>query len=526
MRVSKNSRRDAGTVIDMDVNAAEPAAATNERAISNCAPRVRIYSRHLMNVALLAMLPLVAAPTLNLARAFLVDPDIWRHLANARFLLTTHHVIQTDPYAFTAVGQRWIDWEWLSEIPYWFSYQAFGLRGIYLITWLVLAANMLFVYWRGYRMGRSADAALWSTGVAFVLMTVNAGPRMIEFAYLAMSAELAILEAADRGHRRLLWLLPPLFCLWINLHGTWLIGLGLLGIYIGCGLFNLDLGVFEQRAFTSKERIEWLAVLCASAAMPLLNPYGWHLMWQPFDMMFNQKVSVATIAEWQPLSLSSFEGRGVVVAIALMVVANCIRGRKWKLYELAMVFFAWYTAIDHHRFTYLAAVITTPMLARDLSRSFSKDPDSKTIPAMNALMAAGALCTILIFFPLEASLKKMQETMFPMQTIASIEPTWRTYNWEYVGGMMAFESKPTFIDTRFDSFEHLGVMQEAHDIFEGQNALELMDKYRVDHALVKDDAPLTVWLDRSPEWHLVRREKAWEGQYLLYAKDAAPAGSR
>ena len=76
----------------------------------------------------------------------------------------------------------------------------------------------------GYWLARSADAALWAAAIAFVLMTVNSGPRMIEFAYLAMSAELAILEAADRGNKRLLWLLPPLFCLWINLHGTWLVG--------------------------------------------------------------------------------------------------------------------------------------------------------------------------------------------------------------------------------------------------------------------------------------------------------------
>ena len=95
-------------------------------------------------------------------------------------------------------------------------------------------------------------------------------------------------------------------------------------------------------------------------------------MWQPFDMMLKQKLSVATIAEWQPLSLSSMEGRGVSWPSLLMVVANCIRGRKWKVYELAMIFFAWYTAIDHHRFTYLAAVITTPMLARDLARSFTR----------------------------------------------------------------------------------------------------------------------------------------------------------
>jgi len=48
---------------------------------------------------------------------------------------------------------------------------------------------------------------------------------------------MAVLEAAERGSRRLLWLLPPLFCVWINLHGSWIIGLGLLGIYIFAGSF-------------------------------------------------------------------------------------------------------------------------------------------------------------------------------------------------------------------------------------------------------------------------------------------------
>jgi hypothetical protein len=502
----------------MDAAAAEPATARQGNASQTHSAQVRINSRHLMNVALLAVLPMVAVPTLNHAHTLLVDPDIWWHLANARLLITTHHAIQTDPYAFTAVGQRWIDWEWLSEIPYWFCYQAFQLRGIYLVTWLVLAANMIFLYWRGYWLARSADASLWSAAIAMILMTVNSGPRMIEFAYLAMSAELAIIEAADRGHKRLLWFLPPLFCLWINLHGTWLVGLGLLGIYIVCGLFSVNLGVFEQKAFTGKDRIQLLSVFLASTILLLVNPYGWRLMWQPFDMMFNQKLSVATIAEWQPLSLSSLEGRGVVIAIALMVIANCIRGRKWRVFELALVFFAWYTAIDHHRFTYLAAVITTPMLARDLSRTFSKDPDANTIPPMNFLMTAAALGAMLIFFPSEASLKKMLAMMFPLQTISSIQPSWRTYDWDYVGGMMAFESKPSFIDTRFDSFEHLGVMKDARSILAGQSAFELMDKYRVDHALVKDDAPLVVLLEHSPDWRLDKREKAWEGEYLMFAR--------
>ena len=353
------------TVVGMDPTPSEPAVEPVRSASWFSSPRARVASRHLMNAAILLALPTLLAATLNRAKTLLVDPDIWWHLANARIFVTTHHAIWHDPYSFTVAGHAWIDWEWLSELPFLFSYQTFGLQGIYLVTWLLLGANVLFVYYRGVRLGGSADAALWTSAIALVLMTVNSGPRTIEFAYLAMSSELLILEEFDRGNKRLIWLLPPLFALWINLHGFWFAGIVLLAMYIGFGLFHVELGAFEQQALSRPDRNRLLMVLGASVAALVLNPYGWHLMLSPLDMMLHQKTSVATIAEWQPLELSSFEGRGAVLAIVLMVLINCIRGRKWKIYEMAFVFLAWYAAISHHRFTYFAAVLTTPMLARD-----------------------------------------------------------------------------------------------------------------------------------------------------------------
>ncbi len=485
-----------------------------------------IFSRHLTNIVLLLMLPMLLVPTLSLGRTLLVDPDIWWHLADARFLFTTHHFIQTDPYSFTVVGQRWLNWEWLGELPFWFAFQSMGLRGIYLITWLALGANVLFVYWRGYLTARHAGAAFWAAGIALFLMAVNAGPRMIAFAYLAMSAEMAILEAADRGHKKLVWLLPPLFCLWINLHGTWFIGLCLLALYIACGMFPLKLGLFEQEAFAPNDRNRLLAVLGATVVLLLVNPYGWRLLWNPIDMMLNQKVSVATITEWQPIVLSSLEGRAALVAIVLMIIANCLRGRKWKVYEMAIVFLAWYAAIAHHRFTYLAAILTTPMLARDIQRSFCTESDEKTIPAMNAAIIAAAVGVMVWMYPSEATLKDMLAKMFPLQTIARIQPSWRTLDWDYVGGMMDFQSKPNFMDSRFDSFEHHGVMQDEGRIMDLNDSLELMEKYRIDHALLLDSMGLSYFLQHTPGWRVVTREKAWEGNYILYAKDpgaAAPA---
>lgn len=508
----------------MDPTPSETAVAPVRAASWYSSPRARIASRHLMNAAILLALPTLLAATLNRAKTLLVDPDIWWHLANARIFVSTHHAIWHDPYSFTVAGHAWIDWEWLSELPFLFSYQSLGLQGIYLVTWLLLGANILFVYYRGYRLSRSADASLWTAAIAFVLMTVNSGPRTIEFAYLAMSAELLILEEFDRGNKRLIWLLPPLFALWINLHGFWFAGIVLLATYIGLGLFQVELGAFEQQALSRTDRNRLLAVFGASVAALVLNPYGWHLMLSPLDMVVNQKVSVSTIAEWLPIKLDTLACCFVILAIVLMVIANLVRGRKWKLYELAFVFLAWYAAVAHIRFSYFAAVLTVPMLARDLARAFKLDPDANTIPGMNVLMAGIAVVVIAVQFPSQAALTERLNMMFPMRTIPMIQPSWRTFNWDYVGGMMAFQGKPSFIDSRFDSFDQVGVMDEYGRIMAGNDALELMKKYHVDHALVMDNHPIAYLLEHTPDWTVLQREKAWEGQYILFAKsDDAPA---
>ena len=449
------------------------------------------------------------------------DPDIWWHLADARILTQTHHFIHADSYSFTVAGQRWVNPEWLSELPYWFGYESWGPVGIYLVTLIVLCANVFFLYWRAFFKGRHAGVALWMTALGFVLMMVNANSRTILFAYLAMSSELAIVEAAERGKTHLLWLLPPLFCVWINLHGSWIIGLGLLVLYVACGLFSVNIGMFHQEGFSASERGRWLIVLGACIAALIVNPYGWRLIWNPIDMALNQTLNIANVQEWQPLSLDWFVGKAALAAIALTVIANAVNGRKWKVYELAWMFFAWYAAFDHARFTFLAAVITIPMIASDVTRSFFPTSDEKTIPAMNGLMAAGAICVVAWYFPTQAKLATGMAREWPLKTIASIDPEWRTLNEEHLGGLMDFDSKPTFIDTRWDIFEHHGVMSDFLDILHSHDSLRLLDKYGIDHVLLRQDEALSYLLEHAQGWVVVRQEGEGHDQYTLFARDPA-----
>jgi len=474
---------------------------------------------------MLTFLVLLVSGHLRRPAELLKEPDIWWHLADARILSETHHFITVEPYSFSVAGERWVNPEWLAEMPFWAGYRSLGLTGIYLISILGLCANLIIVYWRSYWKAQHWGAAFWMAVLGYLLMTPNSGPRTIMIAYLAMSAEMAILEAAERGRTGLLWFLPPLFCVWINLHGSWVVGLALFCIYILGGLFPFKMGAFAQDAFSSKIRNRLVKVLVASVAALFINPYGWRLIWNPFDLMFNQKLMTANVQEWKPLNLTSLTGMGALTAIFLIIVTNCINARKWKVYELMFLFFAWFWAFGHVRFTFLASVVTIPMIAADVARCFCAKQDEKTIPWMNALLIAGAVGVFVYFLPSEASLKKNLAEDYPLQLIASVQPSWRVFDQDSIGGMMDFNAKPTFVDTRWDTFEHHGVLKDYLDILHFAEPLKLLDKYRFDHVLCRQDWPLAYLLERTPGWRIEKSEGPETDLYVLLARDP-PAESR
>jgi hypothetical protein len=481
----------------------------------------RIFTRHFFYCALLIALPIAFSEGLNSRLTLLRDPDIWWHLADARLLFSTHHFIRYEPYSFTVAGQPWINPEWLAEVPYWLCFHAMGLRGIYLATWLAICTNILLVYWRGFRRTRSADAAFWAAGIGFVLMAVNVGPRTIAFGYAALSIEMLILESIRPPSGKLVWFLPALFCVWGNLHGSWLIGIALFALYVALGHIRVRLGALEQDPLPATDLRRLLVAFLVSIAALFINPYGWRMVWSPVDMMLNQRMNIANVSEWKPLNVSTFEGATLVVVIALMVLANLKRGRTWGVFDLAVVFFACYAAVDHVRFLYLAAVLIGPTLAMDVARSFSPEPNQKTIPAMNASIAAAALAFAAIMFPSEKKLQAKLDGEFPLQIIRAIQPGWHTFNWDYLGGMMAFEARPSLIDSRLDTFEHHGVLQNYLGAMNLSQPVEVLQNYRVDHALLLEGQPLAYLLQHTSGWTIQRRERTDAGAFLLFTNSGA-----
>ena len=235
----------------------------------------------------------------RLAEWNLPDVDIWWHLRNAQYLFTHHQLPNIDTYSFTVAGQPWMNHEWLGEIPYYLAWRAFGLEGIEILMLLLLEAIFLGVLLFCYQRSRHIKASVLACWLAVFLATANFAPLTILFGYGYLVILLAILERFRSKGRAPLWMLPLLFCIWINTHGSWSLGIIVLGILLASGVVGGEWGSLKASRWSPRQLRQLLVAFAASCATLFVNPYGYRLVTYPLDMAFRQPLVVAMLQEWR-----------------------------------------------------------------------------------------------------------------------------------------------------------------------------------------------------------------------------------
>src|SRR4029077_3603728 len=127
------------------------------------------------------------------------------------------------------------------------------------------------------------------------------------FSTLLFTLLLSALTAVESGDTRALLALPVIFLFWANLHGGWILGAGVLGIWTAAQLLD------PRRAASDRRDIVIASV--ASAAATLVNPFGIGL-W-PFVLQ-TVRVDRADITDWQPVTFSAD-----ILIVWLAIAATC-----------------------------------------------------------------------------------------------------------------------------------------------------------------------------------------------------------
>ena len=440
----------------------------------------------------------------------ITESDIWWHLRNAQTLWQFHSLSRLDTYSFSAAGSSWMNFEWLSEVPYFLGFKAWGLQGLLAVYFVVLVLIYAGVYYRSCRAGADCKDAVIATLGAMCLGGVSMAPRMLLFGWLCMVGLLLELDRFRRTGNGL-WLLPPLFALWINLHGSWLFGVIVVALTVASGLVDGEWGLVVARRWTAAELKKLLLAFAASLAALFVNPFGYKLVMYPFELLSRQQSVTQFIEEWQPVNFGTGNGRlGLALIFALLAAALFSR-RQWRLDEALLTAFALWTALSHVRFLFFAGLIVVPILAPRLSlfTPYERDLDK---PWLNAIIMAAIVGAMIFFFPSAAELQQRIDDEYPRAALHFIQQqhlNGRIFNQYAWGGYMEWHAPElkTFVDGRADIFVYNGVFEDFLRATSLKHSFEVLDKYKIDYVFLRPNEPLIYLLEHSPGWRSIYSDK-------------------
>ena len=243
--------------------------------------------------------------------------DFWHHLVRGRTMVSAGRIASPDLSTFTVPVRDFQDANWLTQILYYHLYEWGGLALVQMVNALALAGMMVWLVCLCRRVSRSWGIAAVLGVFCFAGLWQSFTIRPQTFSFLLFVALYDLLERSA-GRRWLLLLPPVLLALWVNLHGAFPIGLGLLGLYWVAAVWE---HWPEQRwRFWIHPTSRALTLsLAASSLAILLNPFGWGIF-----HFVGTTVSSATargIDEWVPPSLSTLIGKVWVVSMLLVLAA-------------------------------------------------------------------------------------------------------------------------------------------------------------------------------------------------------------
>ncbi|MDI6813646.1 MAG: hypothetical protein QME75_15915 [Deltaproteobacteria bacterium] len=199
----------------------------------------------------------------------LADPDLWGYLAFGRLFWNSSSFPYQDVFSYVPTLNPWVYHEWLTGVVFYPIYQSLGAPGLQFLKYALGLATLTFIYLTAVRRGaHPAVAGILLAAAAGAIKMSYSPVRAQVFTFFFFALSLYILERARlSGRFRGLWLLPLIQIPWCNLHGGFVAGLGLIGIYAA--------GEFLAR----RPWLPYLGILLLSALATLINPYGleyWH----------------------------------------------------------------------------------------------------------------------------------------------------------------------------------------------------------------------------------------------------------
>jgi hypothetical protein len=465
------------------------------------------------------LIAFMAVYYLSNASLLLCHYDLGWHLAAGDLIRERGSVPFQDPWAFTLGDKQWYNLSWLWDVIASVLVQYTGFGGL---TLFVVACGAIIVGYltsAGLHSGASVLAVCVSVFLACLLYPTFATPPNI---YLAASPNtmtmlFCVIFYAECLKKTQRFLLPAMMMLWANLHGGFVLGFLIIGLFGGVALLRRDWQNFRIYGFTGAG--------CLVAI--LVNPLGIHIYDGVTSTLGN--FVQANITEWASYSQNIvLPASAPGMAYILIFVGLELRYGGTSPVPLESRLLTWlFLILGLHQFRYMSffflfsAVPFAIHLDRLLPGKLNHAETQKS------LLTAGiiGLCLLPLTFMHVQPALGLSDDLLSDKDARYLEDNFshaRILNHWNVGGSLIFRTHgkvPVFIDGRAATAYPDSLLRDYFKLIEWEIDATtwdtVLEKYRIDAVF---------WpTGHDPLRHFLVDERGWKEQYVgfhesLYVK--------
>jgi hypothetical protein len=454
--------------------------------------------------------------------------DFWWHITIGRQIVSTGQIPATDIYSYTAGGQAYPSYQmfWLMEIVLYALYHLGGPALVVFAHSLWITLSYVVLFWLSKQASQS-----WRTAAFCVLLAAalglndwNVRPQGITF-LLGSLYLMAIYQYRRQSRWYWLVIFPLGMLVWVNSHGTFLIGLVLIALWWGQDLWEAFIHrVRGQKVKTLKPLVMGGGILALTTLVCLLNPRGIGIV-DYLRTLTGNPVVQNLVVEWAAPTFHTYLGIAFFICLFIFALLLVFSPKRPSFFQIATLVIFGSLGVKTSRGIVWFGLVMAPIVGEHLgemirrfqvsSQRLTKGEGSRLINlifvSVILLMGFISLPWFKSYLPLPPAKAGLISTETPIkatQFLLEANPPGRLFNSISFGSYLIWAAYPqyqVFVDTRIELFPEKVWM----DYLNVSNAVGAWETTLLDYGVntlmlnTVEQAPLIQAVQASPDWQLL-----------------------
>ncbi|HSX39678.1 MAG TPA: hypothetical protein VLI92_03780 [Candidatus Saccharimonadales bacterium] len=190
--------------------------------------------------------------------------DLGRHLKNGEIFFKEHKVYEENHYSYTYPHFEFLNHHWGSGVIFYAVQQLTGFTGLSIFVMLFNIATLLTFFYIAAKYG-NFELAVLATVIVIPVISSRSEIRPETFSYFLCGIFFLLLwEYKFTSNLKLLYVLPILELIWVNLHVYFFMGIAIAGVFA--------LSALLTKKYDQFIKLSILIIICS--AVSLINPAG------------------------------------------------------------------------------------------------------------------------------------------------------------------------------------------------------------------------------------------------------------